>query len=98
VYNAYRKGDYRGAVNLALKINLPGFFPTYEVLAMAYGQLGERDAASEALNEMLRLVPSFGKVARTLKSKWFAPEMVEHVLEGLRKAGLQIADGQSSAR
>ncbi len=92
VYNAYRKGDYRGAVNIALRINLPGFFPTYEVLAMAYGQLGERDAANEALSEMLKLVPSFGKVTRALKSKWFGPEMVEHVLEGLRKAGLEIAD------
>jgi len=91
-WNAYRKGDYRGALNLTLKINLPGFFPTYEVLAAAYGQLGERDAASEALSEMLRLVPSFGKVARVLKSKWFDPEMVEHVLDGLRKAGLEIPD------
>jgi hypothetical protein len=37
-------------------------------------------------------VPNFGKIARVLKSQWFAPEMVEHVLEGLRKAGLEIAD------
>jgi TolB-like protein/Tfp pilus assembly protein PilF len=91
-WNAYRKGDYRGSVNIALKINLPGFFPTYEVLAAAYGQLGERDAANEALSEMLKLAPIFGKVARALKSKWFDPEMVDHVLEGLRKAGLEIAD------
>jgi TolB-like protein/Tfp pilus assembly protein PilF len=92
VNNAYRKGDYRGALNLALKINLPGFFPTYEVLAAIYGQLGEREAASQALGEMLKLVPNFGKVARGLKSKWFQPEMVEHVLDGLRKAGLEIPD------
>ncbi len=25
-WNAYRKGDYRGALNVTLKINLPGFF------------------------------------------------------------------------
>jgi TolB-like protein/Flp pilus assembly protein TadD len=96
-WNAYRKGDYRGAVNIALKINLPGFFPTYEVLAAAYGQLGERDAASEALSEMLKLVPGFGKVARALKSKWFDPERVEHVLEGLRKAGLKIAENSETS-
>ena len=96
VYNAYRKGDYQGSVNLALKINLPGFFPTYEALAAAYGQLGERDAASQSLSEMLKLVPSFGKIGRVLKSKWFDPEMVEHVLDGLRKAGLEIGDQPSS--
>ena len=91
-YNAYRKGDYSEAVSIGLKINLPGFFPTHEVLAAAYGQLGERDAASQSLSEMLKLVPNFGKIARVLKSQWFAPEMVEHVLDGLRKAGLEIAD------
>ena len=44
-YNAYRKGDYRGALSVALKINMPGFFYTHVVLAAVYGQLGERDAA-----------------------------------------------------
>ena len=92
VWNAYRKGDYRGALHLALKINLPGFFPTYEALAAIYGQLGEREAGSQALSEMLRLVPNFGAIAYALKAKWFAPDMVENVLDGMRKAGLEIAD------
>jgi TolB-like protein/tetratricopeptide (TPR) repeat protein len=91
-YNAYRQGDYRGALSVALKINLPGFFAIYEALAAVYGQLGERDAASQSLKEMLKLVPSFGEIARTLKSKWFDPELVEHLLDGLRKAGLEIAE------
>ena len=98
-YNAYRQRDYRGALTVALKINLPGFFAVYEVLAAVYGQLGERDAASQSLNEMLKLVPNFGEVARTLKSKWFDPEFVENILDGLRKAGLKIDDrpGTSTA-
>src|SRR4029078_6328619 len=90
-YNAYRKGDYRGSVNALLKVNLPGFFATHEVLAAAYGQLGERENARQSLDEMLKLVPGFGKIACALKSKWFNPEMVEQVLDGLRKAGLEIA-------
>lgn len=90
-YNAYRQRDYRGALGVALKINLPGFFAVYEVLAAVYGQLGERDAARQSLNEMLKLIPNFGEVARALKSKWFDPEFVEHLLDGLRKAGLEIA-------
>ena len=98
-WNAYRKGDYRGALNIALKINLPGFYATHELLAMVYGQLGERDAASQALSEMLKLMPNFGKIARAVKSMWFTPEMVELVLDGLRKAGLEIEDeaGTSAA-
>lgn len=91
-WNAYRKEDYRGALNYSLKINLPGFFATYEVLAATYGQLGEQQAASQALGEMLKLVPNFGQAAPMLKSIWFSPGMVERVLEGLRKAGLQITD------
>ena len=41
---------------------------------------------------MLKLVPSFGEIAQTLKSKWFDLELVEHLLDGLRKAGLEIAE------
>ena len=91
-WNAYRKSDYRGALDIALKINLPGFYAAHELLAVVYGQLGDRDAASQALGEMLRLMPNFGKIARAVKSIWFTSEMVEHVLDGLRNAGLEIAD------
>jgi adenylate cyclase len=90
-YNKYRQGDYHGALNVALKINLPGFFAIHEGLAAVYGQLGEREAASQSLSEVLALVPNFGQIARPLKSKWFDRELVEHLLDGLRKAGLEIA-------
>ncbi|HST29691.1 MAG TPA: tetratricopeptide repeat protein [Chthoniobacterales bacterium] len=95
-YNAYREGDYVGALSNALKINLPGFFAVYETLAAVYGQLGQRDAASQSLKEMLKLVPNFGEVGRALKSRWFDPELVEHLLDGLRKAGLEIREDGSS--
>jgi len=89
-FNAYRKGDYRGSLNFALKINLPGFYGTYEMLAVSYAQLGERDAARQALSGMLKLAPNFGKIARAVKAIWFTPEMAEHMLDGMRKAGLEI--------
>jgi hypothetical protein len=40
-FNAYRKGDYRGALSFALRINLPGLLTTHMAIAAAYGQLGE---------------------------------------------------------
>jgi TolB-like protein/Tfp pilus assembly protein PilF len=90
--NAYRQRDYRGAVEIALKLNLPDFFVTHEVLAAAYGQLGERDAAAKALKELLRLRPDYAETGREKLEKWLGPEQVEHWMAGLRKAGLEIPD------
>jgi TolB-like protein len=91
-YNAYRKGDYRGALEVALKINLPEFFHTYVVVAAASGQLGECDQAGKALQELLRLEPHFAETGRDKLEKWFDQELIEHILDGLRKAGLKGAD------
>src|SRR5438552_3792890 len=91
-YNAYRKSDYRGALNVAVKINMPRFYATHLVTAAAYGQLGEHDAAGKALRELLVLWPDFGVSAREEMGKWFDPDLAEHMLDGLRKAGLSIPE------
>jgi TolB-like protein/Tfp pilus assembly protein PilF len=96
-YNAYRKGDYRGALSLALKINLPHFYSTYVVLAAVYGKLGERQAAADALRELLALRPGFALSAREDLSKWYPADLVEQLIDGLRKAGLEIADEKEAA-
>jgi TolB-like protein len=89
-FNAYRKRDYQGALNFALKINLPGLHSTHIVLAAVYGQLGQREEASKAVKELLKLMPNIVLVARPALGMRFDPEMVEHLIEGLRKAGLEI--------
>ena len=89
-YNAYRKEDYRGALSIALKVNLPQYFFNHAVLAVACGQLGERDAAAKALKDLLALKPDFAATARAEYGKWFQPELVEHLIDGLRKAGLAV--------
>ncbi len=43
------RSDYRGALDFALKVNMPGFWRTNFALAAAYGQLGEREAARNAV-------------------------------------------------
>ena len=88
-YNAYRQGDYRKAVSAALKINLPDFFAAHEALAAAYGQLGERDAAGRSLRELLRLKPDYVATMHDELGKWFDRDLVEHQIDGLRKAGLE---------
>jgi hypothetical protein len=96
VFDAYRKRDYRGAVDVALKVNMPGFWRTHLALAVAYGQLGEREAGRSAVRELLVLRPDFAATAREECGKWWEPGLVEHLIEGLRKAGLEIADTQGT--
>jgi tetratricopeptide (TPR) repeat protein len=88
--DAYRKRDYRGALASALKVNMPAYHWPYVYLAAAYGQLGEEQRATAALRELHALLPNFGAIARDEFGKWLDPELTEHLLDGLRKAGLEI--------
>jgi TolB-like protein len=89
--NAYRKHDYRGALASALKVNMPAYHWPYVYLAAVYGQLGEKQRATTALRELHALLPNFGAIAREEFGKWLDPELTAHLLEGLRKAGMEIA-------
>ena len=86
--DAYRRRDYRGALAIILKVNMPGYHWPHAYLAAAYGQLGEQQRAGAALRELHALLPNFGAVAREEIRKWFDAELTEHLLDGLRKAGL----------
>src|SRR5579862_4753951 len=91
VANAYRKGDYRGALNEALKMNLPDVFYTPMLAAAAAGQLGEKEIADKALRDLLVLKPDIAAIARDNLGKWFQPQLVEHFIEGLAKSGLDVS-------
>jgi TolB-like protein/Tfp pilus assembly protein PilF len=97
VFNGYRTRDYRGAVDAALRIQMPGYFWTPITCAAAFGQLGERQPAQKALAELLALRPGFARAAREELGKWFDPDLVEHFADGLRKAGLEIAGDEAMA-
>ena len=96
-YNAYRQGDYRAALDFALKMNLPGFWRAHLALAAIYGQLGEIEAARSAVRDLLALRPNFAATARQELEKQWQPDLAEHVLDGLRKAGLDIPAEQPPA-
>jgi len=91
-FNAYRKGDFRDTVAIGLRFNVHGLLGAHVAMAAAYGQLGESEAARRSLNEILRLAPAYALSARERLAKWFAPELVEHLTDGLRKAGLELSD------
>jgi len=89
-YNAYRQGDYRGALGFALKVNLPGQWFSHAAMAAACGQLGENEAASKAVRYLLKLRPGFAANVQADIEKWWEPDYVESLIDGWRKAGLDI--------
>ena len=89
-FDAYRRGDYRAALDIARRIQMPGFWRMNLALAVANGQVGERDAAAAALRELLAARPEFASRAREELAKWWNADFVEHLMDGLRKAGLDV--------
>ncbi len=71
----------------ALKINLPGHWPSHAAIAAACGQLGKRDAAGKALQGLLTLRPDFATSARKDFEKWFEPEYVERADRRVAQGG-----------
>jgi TolB-like protein len=94
-HDAYRRNDYRKALDLALKLNAPKNPWVQRSLAVTYAQLGRHREASNSLRELLTLVPNYSRVAREMHSRWLEPDLVDHMMEGLRKAGLEIADDRA---
>jgi TolB-like protein/Tfp pilus assembly protein PilF len=89
---AYHRHEYRAALEAAMRINTPGYFHAHAARAAALGQLGQHDAAKKALQDLLALRPDFAQAARDEYAKWYEPEEIEHIIDGLRKAGMQIPD------
>ena len=90
-YDSYGRGDYRAALAFALNVNLPNHWFSPASIAAACGQLGETDAAAKAWHDLLGLRPDFLTTVRNDIGKWWEPAYVEHLIDGWRKAGLNIA-------
>jgi serine/threonine-protein kinase len=89
-HDSYRKKDYCKALDLAFQLNAPQNYYTHAVLAMCYAQLGRMEEARKAVRDMLALKPNYVAVARELHGRWIQPDLVEQLMDGLRKAGLDI--------
>ena len=88
-YNAYRQGDYLSARAFALRIDQPTVDLCQVMLAAVHGQLGEREAADKTVRSLLALTPDTARIRKQL-DKWYQPELVKQIKDGLRKAGLQL--------
>ena len=90
LFNTYRRGDYTNAIDIGLRIDMPHFWRTNVALAAAYGQLGDMVNATRFLDALEAARPSFAPAAREELSKWWDPVLVDHLLDGLCKAGMKL--------
>jgi predicted RNA polymerase sigma factor len=84
------KGKREVTPQLPLKIDLPGYQLTCAARAGALGQLGECERAKDQLSQLIALRPDAAQSVLLELGKWHQPDLVEHWIEGLRKAGLEI--------
>ena len=86
----YHNGRYEAALAQAQRVETDDY-RTPMFLAAAYGQLGRLDDAKRALSEMRArwLGPADGIRQESIQRNGLAPELIDHLLEGLRKAGME---------
>jgi adenylate cyclase len=97
LWDHFHKGEYEQALECANRVDVPGLFWPYLVMASACGHLGRRAEAAAAVRDLLALDPEFAAHARSNIGTWhFASGLMDPILEGLRKAGLSIPENGSS--
>ncbi len=86
----YSDGNYDAALTEALHINTPDCFWDSMLRAAVYGRLGMQEEGLAALQELMRLQPSFVEHSPVLlQSLLFSEQHVDAVRAGLVAAGLK---------
>jgi len=89
IWEHFHKREYERALDHANRVDIPGLFWPYLVVASACGHLGRRSEAEAAVRDLLAIDPEFAAHARSNIESWhFASGLLEPLLDGLRKAGL----------
>lgn len=68
-WNDYRRGRYSEVLEGVARVNMPNYFHSHAIRAAALGQLGRREEAQKALQDLLALRPDFAASARQEYSK-----------------------------
>jgi TolB-like protein len=87
----YRLNEFEKAYQEAIKYDIPGLFWGPMLLAATLGQLERQSDAEKQISDLKILKPDFENKARHLISRYVKEEeLVERIIEGLQKAGLNI--------
>ena len=92
-FNAYHQKRYEEALTIVEKMNLSEYFATHYATAIAQSQLGRIPEARAAIKECVRLWPDFeqGILSGHLEKWMYAqPDLIEHIVDGLELAGLDM--------
>ena len=91
----FRKGEYKRSRDYALKMNLPNNYMVQASLTAAYALNGEQEKAEDTLRRVLELRPSYPEDPRLpFRARGMPPDLIEGIMSGLRKAGLEIKPAQ----
>jgi TolB-like protein/Tfp pilus assembly protein PilF len=88
--DAYRRGDYERALEAALRLNMGGMFQEAASRAAAYGQLGRLREARRTAEDLLAAMPDASEQVQAYYRRFLSEDLVEHLMDGLRKAGLTL--------
>ena len=94
ILGEYRDWRYEDALKTIHKNGSPRFWITHVCYAAAHGQLGNVEEADAALAELELQQSDFGREVRGQLQRCIGVlEGVDALLDGLRKAGLDIPNG-----
>lgn len=90
--HAYLEGDYAASIAYAQKVNLPGNYMVQAALSAAHGMQGNAAKAEEILAKVIELKPDFAEdPAQPFRDRGMQAELVEKLLHGLARAGLEAS-------
>ncbi len=89
-------GEYAKSRDMALKMNLPDNYMVQASLAAALAMNGEQEKAEKTLAQVLELRPTYPDDPRApFRARGMPVELIEGIMEGLRKAGLDVKSAES---
>ena len=97
-FNAMLRGDPAQAVDWALKAHTPHWFAAPMALAAAAGLAGRHELAAQSVERLLATDPSFLYSGRQRLERWIQnPKLIELLVEGLSKSGLDFCEACAPA-
>ena len=96
IWDYYSRREFEQTLEQAKRVNMPGFFWPPLVIASVCGELGRKAEATAAVNELLAIDPEFAAHARRYIEPWhYGSGLMDSLMEGLRKAGLEVSKTES---
>jgi tetratricopeptide (TPR) repeat protein len=87
LWDHFHRGEYEQALECANRVDVPGLFWPYLVMASACGHLGRRRKPKRRSKICWRLIPSLRRTCASNVESWhFASGLMDPILEGLEQS------------